>query len=172
MAFSRRDFLRGMGCSLLTRTALCAGVERLVTMNAFALAAAPAGPYRALVCIFMFGGNDANNMIIPYDNYSLYQAVRGGTGLQIPQADLLQISPPREGAKFGLHPALGNQFNGSSLYDLWQRQKVAAVVNVGTLIRPVSRDEYRSGLARPYQLFSHSDQQSAWQTSVAKSPFP
>ena len=139
MAFSRRDFLRGMGCSLLTRAALCAGVERLITMNAFAATAGAAGPYQALVCIFMFGGNDANNMIIPYDNYSLYAAVRGGTGIQIPQADLLPISPPREGANFGLHPALGNQFNGSSLYDLWQQQKVAAVVNVGTLIQPVSR---------------------------------
>ena len=172
MAFSRRDFLRGMGCTLLTRTALCAGVERLVTMNAFAATADPANPYRALVCIFMFGGNDANNVIVPYDNYSLYAAVRGGTGIQIPQADLLQISPPREGATFGLHPALGNQFNGSSLYNLWQQQKVAAVVNVGTLIRPVSRDDYRGGLAHPYQLFSHSDQQTEWQTSVANSPFP
>jgi uncharacterized protein (DUF1501 family) len=164
-----------MGCTLLTRTAICAGAERLLTMNAFA---APQAPYRALVCIFLFGGNDANNMIIPYDGYDssyglpLAQGGRGGTGIQIPKADLNQITPPSAGATFGLHPALGNQFNGSSLYDLWQLNKVAAVVNVGTLIQPVTRDQYRSGLYHPYQLFSHSDQQTSWQTSIAASPYP
>lgn len=173
MTFSRRDFLWGMGCAFLTRAALCIGAERLLTMNAFAgTAADPPSTYRALVCIFMFGGNDANNIIIPYDDYALYEAARGGTGIQIPQADLLQITPPSAGAKFGLHPALGNPFNGSSLYQLWQKSKVAAITNVGTLIRPVSRDEYRGGLSHPYQLFSHSDQQNEWQTSYATNPYP
>jgi uncharacterized protein (DUF1501 family) len=146
-----------------------AGAERLLTMNALAQQSAS---YRALVCIFMFGGNDSNNVIIPYDNYSDYAGVRGGTGIQIPQADLLQITPPSGGATFGLHPALGNQFNGSSLYDLWQQGKVSALVNVGPLIQPVSRADYRAGLLHPYQLFSHSDQQTSWQTSVANSPYP
>jgi uncharacterized protein (DUF1501 family) len=168
MASSRREFLKGMGCTLLTRAAVVAGAERLLTMNAFA----QSPDYRALVCIFMFGGNDSNNVIIPYDGYGDYDAVRGGTGIQIPQNNLLQISPPSGGATFGLHPALGNQFNGSSLYDLWNAKKVAAVVNVGTLIQPVTRDQYRSGQLRPYQLFSHSDQQNSWQTSVAQSPHP
>src|SRR5713226_5243547 len=101
MASSRRDFLRGLGCTLLTRAAVCAGAERLMTMNAFAKPAlAGAGgagadsDYKALVCIFMFGGNDANNVIVPYDGYAAYDAVRGGTGIQIAQGDLLQISPP------------------------------------------------------------------------------
>lgn len=170
MTSSRREFLRQMGCGLLTRAAIAAGAERLLTMNAFA--DAPASSYQALVCIFMFGGNDANNVIIPYDGYSDYDAVRGGTGIQIPQVDLLQISPPSAGAKFGLHPALGNQFNGSSLYDLWNLGKVAAVTNVGTLIQPVSRTDYRNGLYHPYQLFSHSDQQNEWQTSIANTPYP
>src|SRR5215831_16493241 len=159
MASSRRDFLRGLGCTFLTRAAIYAGAERLLTMNAFA----QSPDYRALVCIFLFGGNDSNNMIIPYDGYfdtGGYNEVRGGSGIQIPQANLLQISPPRVGAKFGLHPALGNQFNGSSLYDLWNQNKVAAVVNVGTLIQPVSRADYQSGKYHPYQLFSHSDQQT------------
>jgi uncharacterized protein (DUF1501 family) len=173
MASSRRDFLRGLGCTLLTRAAVCAGAERLLTMNALA---APIGTdatgYRALVCIFMFGGNDSNNVIIPYDGYADYAAVRGGTGIQIPQGNLLTVSPPSAGATFGLHPALGNQFNGSSLYDLWQQGKVSAVVNVGTLIQPVSRDDYQAGRFHPYQLFSHSDQQTEWQTSVAGSPYP
>src|SRR5216684_756834 len=173
---SRRDFLRGLGCTLLTRAAVCAGAERLLTMNALA---APLGTdasgYRALVCIFMFGGNDSNNVIIPYDGYSDpggYEAIRGGTGVQIPKANLLTVAPPSAGATFGLHPALGNQFNGSSLYDLWKLGKVAAVTNVGTLIQPVSRTDYRAGKYHPYQLFSHSDQQNEWQTSVANTPYP
>jgi uncharacterized protein (DUF1501 family) len=172
MASSRRDFLRGLGCTFLTRAAVCAGAEQLLTVNAFAQAGSG---YKALVCIFMFGGNDANNMIIPYDHYfdpGGYNDIRGGTGIQIPQADVLQIAPPSGGAAFGLHPALGNQFNGSSLFDLWNQNKVAAVVNVGPLIKPVSRTDYRSGLLHPYQLFSHSDQQTGWQTSVAQSPYP
>jgi uncharacterized protein (DUF1501 family) len=140
-------------------------------MNAFA----QSPDYKALVCIFLFGGNDANNMIMPYDNYfdpGGYNDTRGGTGIQIPQADLLQISPASGGATFGLHPALGNQFNGSSLYDLWNQNKVAAVVNVGTLIQPVTQAQYQAGQYRPYQLFSHSDQQTEWQTSYAQSPYP
>ena len=174
MENSRRDFLRGMGCTLLTRAAVLAGAERLLTMNAFAKPADAGGPYKALVCIFMFGGNDANNVIIPYDDYALYGgpgAPRAGTGIQIPQADLKVINPPSAGAAFGLHPALANQFNGSSLYDLWNQGTVAAVVNVGTLIQPVSRTDYRNGKFHPYQLFSHSDQQNSWQTSYATSPY-
>jgi uncharacterized protein (DUF1501 family) len=171
MASSRRDFLRGLGCTFLTRAAIYAGAERLLTMNAFA----QSSDYRALVCIFLFGGNDSNNMIIPYDGYfdmGGYNDIRGGTGIQIPQANLLQISPAHGGGKFGLHPALGNPFSGSSLYDLWNQRKVAAVVNVGTLIKPITRTDYQSGKFRPYQLFSHSDQQTEWQTSVAGSPSP
>jgi len=175
MAVSRRDFLRGMGCTLLTRAAICAGAERLLTMNAVAGSQPSDSTYKALVCIFLFGGNDANNVIIPYDDYfhaGGYNDVRGGTGIQIPQADLKQITPPSAGATFGLHPALGNQFNGSSLYDLWLQNKVAAVVNVGTLNQPVTRTQYRAGLYHPYQLFSHSDQQTSWQTSIGASPYP
>lgn len=168
---SRREFMSGLGCAFLTRAAIFAGAERLMMMNAFAKpSAADASTYKALVCVFMFGGNDANNVVIPYDNYGDYEAVRGGTGIQIPQNDLLKVTP-RAGT-FGLHPALGNQFNGSSLYDLWQGGKVAVVTNMGPLIRPVTRDEYRAGLSRPYQLFSHSDQQNTWQTSYANSPYP
>jgi uncharacterized protein (DUF1501 family) len=172
MTSSRRDFLRGLGCTVLTRAAVCAGAERLLTMNALAQ---PASDYKALVCIFMFGGNDANNVIVPYDGYldpGGYGEVRGATGIGIAQADLLQIAPPSAGARFGLHPALGNQFNGSSLYDLWRQNKVSAVVNVGTLIKPVSRVDYQMGKLHPYQLFSHSDQQTEWQTSYATSPYP
>lgn len=181
MSSSRREFLKQMGCGLLTRAAIAAGAERLLAMNAFAnTLPADASGYKALVCIFMFGGNDANNVIIPYDDYSLYDAVRGGTGISIPKdpdpvngvPGLLQIKPSSAGATFGLHPALGNQFNGSSLYDLWNLGKVAAVTNVGTLIQPVSRTDYRAGKYHPYQLFSHSDQQNEWQTSVANTPYP
>src|SRR5439155_877727 len=76
---------------------------------------------------------------------------------------------------FGFHPSFRDGFvSGTamspSLNDLWAQQKMAAVCNVGPLIRPLTRADYRAGLARPYQLFSHADQQNLWQTSYASLP--
>jgi uncharacterized protein (DUF1501 family) len=129
-----------------------------------------AGTYRALVCIFMFGGNDSNNMVIPYDGYADYNAVRGdqgvGVGISIPQDRLLQITPTTAGAVFGLHPSM------PEIQSLFTQKKAAIVTNVGSLIQPITPDDYRMGKFRPYQLFSHSDQQTEWQTSYANSPYP
>ena len=185
MEKSRREFLAGMGCTLLTRAAVFAGVERMCAINALAGPAAQAGSYQALVCVFMFGGNDANNVVIPIDGYydaGGYYDTRvpngqEGQGISIPHDQLLDISPPSAGATFGLHPALGNRYpdadTGLSLYDLWGQGKVAIVTNAGPLKQPVDRPTYRSDpRVRPYQLFSHSDQQTEWQTSYANSPLP
>jgi uncharacterized protein (DUF1501 family) len=168
MAHSRREFLAGLGCTLLSRAAFVAGADKLFAMNALAGPSADGGfpDYKAMVCIFLFGGNDANNTVIPYDDYGLYSAVRGGSGIDIPQSDLLQITPPSAGATFGLHPNL-TDFQG-----LWSDQKLAIVTNAGTLFTPISRDDYLRGVGRPYQLFSHSDQQNEWQDSYANSPYP
>src|SRR5262244_439991 len=168
MAFSRRDFLTGMGCAFLTRAALYIGAERLLTMNAFAGTAADApSTYRALVCIFLFGGNDANNVVIPYDDYASYDAARAGSPFHIAQADLLQISAPSQGATFGL-PNRGT-YNTTAIQDLYNRGKLAFVVNMGTLDVPLDRATYLSRPdLRPDQLFSHSNQQSENQTAVAR----
>lgn len=182
MAHSRRDFLAGLGCAALSRAAFAIGADTFFGVNALAGPGVEnGGGYKALVCIFLFGGNDANNTVIPrtdYDQYGSQTRARGGAAIQIPFDDLLQVNPPSDpgGREFGLHPALGDPAGGwPTLYDLWLNQKVAVLANTGTLIRPIpDRDAYRTQptLYRPYQLFSHSDQQTSWQNSYAQGPFP
>jgi uncharacterized protein (DUF1501 family) len=156
MKHTRRDFLcrccTSLGAATLT-------FERFGLVNAFA----QAGDYRALVCIFLFGGNDSDNMLIPLDDYDTYAAVRTeATAVQIARDSLLPISPLGAGAEFGLHPSL------TGIRDLFQNGNVAIVTNVGPLVEPTTRDSYRNGAARrPINLFSHSDQQSLWQTSLS-----
>jgi uncharacterized protein (DUF1501 family) len=172
MAQTRRQFLVHAGCGTLSASALLSGLGRFALIDTLAQSQPPSG-YKALVCVFLFGGNDANNVVIPYTNYSDYSNVRGGANFAIPQSELLQIAPPSTGLTFGLNPRLGDALAGTtnpSLYDLWNAGKVAIVCNTGPLIRPISRAEYLAGLVRPYQLFSHSDQQNLWQTSYANGP--
>jgi uncharacterized protein (DUF1501 family) len=162
MKHSRRDLLRYGACGLLGRAAFVSGFDRFSLISAMAApAAAPAG-YKALVCIFMFGGNDSNNTIVPVDDYASYASTRGV--LAIPQAQLLGISP-KSGRNFGLHPNL------TSLQPLFQSKALAVLCNVGTLTAPTTKTQYASG-TRPYQLFSHSDQQAQWQTSSSSSTSP
>src|SRR4029453_19110024 len=135
-----------------------------LTFERFGLlqALAQARDYKALVCIFLFGGNDSGNMIIPYDDYATYAAVRQNTGLAIPQPSLLPINVPSLGSQFAFHPSL------KGLHDLWEQREVAMVCNVGPLVEPTTSPSYRNGTARvPLNLFSHADQQNQWQTSVA-----
>lgn len=167
MAPSRRDFLRHSGCALLSATALSAGLKRLGMINAFAQSAV--ADYRALVCIFLSGGNDGNNTIIPYDDYNNaggYNSVRGASQLAISQASLNQISPISTGGrKFGLHPGM------PEMKTLFDQQKLAILCNVGTLTQPLTKAVYQSSPSkRPYQLFSHSDQVTQQQTSISDVP--
>ena len=176
MAQTRRQFLAHTGCGALSAAALLSGLGRLALIDALAQSGGPAG-YKALVCIFLFGGNDANNVVMPYTNYSDYSAYRvvGTDQFAVPQDQLLQINPPRTpGLTFGLHPKLGDAFGANpSFYTLFTQPQqpqapppAAIVCNVGPLIRPISRAEYRAGVAHPYQLFSHSDQQTEMQTGL------
>lgn len=162
MSRTRREFLRDIGCGALTATAVLTGARDLLAMNALAAASAPAD-YRALVCIFLFGGNDSNNTVVPVDGYAAYAAARGA--LAVPADQLLPIAVPSAGATFGLHPGLGR------LQGLWQAGRLAVVTNVGPLVAPLTRDQYLGNSGpRPYQLFSHSDQQAEWQSSSATGP--
>lgn len=165
---SRREFFQRTGCAALGLAAASAGVKKLGLMNLYAQdaqqAAAVSG-YRALVCVFMGGGNDASNMVIPVDaaGYAAYSGIRGGPGLAIPLANILPLNPIPIGT-FGLHPAM------PELQSLFNLGKVAVVPNVGPLVEPLTRTTYRNGTKkRPYQLFSHSDQVTIWQTANATS---
>ena len=162
MRVTRREFLVQSTACLgyaLGAAAFVSGVARFSLINAFA----QGSDYRALVCVFLAGGNDGNNMIIPLDatGYNAYSSVRSASALAIAQGALLPITPASIGTPFGLHPGLGG------LQALWNDQKMSVVCNVGPLAQPLTRDQYIGGAPRPYQLFSHSDQIAQWQSAVA-----
>ena len=122
-----------------------------------------ASDYKALVCVFQFGGNDGNNTIVPLDSagYAQYAAVRSAaSGLQLAQAQLLPIAPASAAVPYGLHPSL------PELQALFGQRKLAILANVGTLVQPTTKTQY---LARqvPLSLYSHSDQQAQWQSSIS-----
>jgi uncharacterized protein (DUF1501 family) len=157
MAPSRRDFLRTSACAL-------GGVALASTLDSFgivhALTPQQATDYRALVCIFLNGGNDGNNTVVDLNQYSSYSTARG-VDLAIPQANLLQVSPVT-GGSYGFHPNLGG------LRDLFNLQKLAVVSNVGPLVEPLTKTTYQNGTGKkPLQLFSHSDQVALFQTAIA-----
>jgi uncharacterized protein (DUF1501 family) len=151
---SRRDFMRLACCSAATAS-LASGLSKFGLISALAQGATD---YKALVCIFMFGGNDSNNMIVPVDSgYTNYQTIRAN--LALPQASLLPLQVG-SAANFGLHPNL------PELQGLFNNQKALAVLNnVGTLVQPTTRQQYLSQSSLPQNLFSHSDQQDQWQTT-------
>jgi len=123
-------------------------------------ARAQATDYRALVCVFLYGGNDGNNMVVPYDDYGSYAAGRGSaTGAAIGRDELVGIAPSGL-ARYGLHPNL------AALAPLFEQGRLAVVANVGALTAPITRADYLAGRARPRNLFSHSDQQATWQGLV------
>ncbi len=122
---------------------------------------AQAPDFRALVCVFLYGGNDGYNMVVPYDDYGNYAAGRSGaTGAALARDELIQIAPSNVTRKFGLHPSL------APLVPSFEQKKLGVICNAGTLVAPLTRAEYAAGLKRPRNLFSHSDQQAAWQGQV------
>ena len=161
---SRRRFL-GQCCAAVGTTGLLSALAQLRLIGA---AAQPgATDFKALVCLFLAGGNDANNLIVPNDpaSYAAYAAARGA--LALPQNSLLGITPnTSDGRTWGLHPAL------PEVRDLFASGKLALLGNVGTLVVPTSKTQYNArSVPLPPQLFSHSDQQVQWQSSVPDKPF-
>jgi uncharacterized protein (DUF1501 family) len=163
---SRRDFLWQSACAAVGATAMATTVWDLRMINAAIAQALPVQDYKALVCIFLFGGNDANNLVVPNagTDYTAYANARGA--LAIPAASLLPISPVvSDGRSYGLHPNCGD------LQTLFNNGKLALMFNTGTLVGPLTRTQYlNKSAAVPPQLFSHNDQQVQWQTSVPDKP--
>lgn len=191
MKENRREFLKN-SCCALGMLSLATQARHFGLMSSMAASRSEADPrspappsdYRALVCILLEGGNDGNNLIVPnhsdatVSNYSAYSSSRSVQGLAIPQNQLLPITVPRlNNLVYGLNPNLGpvSQQGGinNGIHDLWATGKLAAVVNTGNLVRPLSRTQFLStpSLA-PYQLFSHSDQVAQQQTSRSDGPTP
>ena len=163
---TRRKFIGQSACAGLGLTGLLSAMGTLRLFNASLSAQTLPEDHRALICLFLFGGNDSNNMIVPRDadGYASYAAARGI--LALPQEALLPINVPTgDGRLFGLHPSM------AMLQTLFNQQKMALIGNVGTLVAPITKAEYLSGgAALPPYLFSHNDQQVQWQTSVPDSP--
>jgi uncharacterized protein (DUF1501 family) len=162
MRVTRREFLlQSAHCAgyALGAAAFVSGVQRFSLVNALAQGT----DYKALVCVFMAGGNDGNNLVVPVTTteYNQYAAVRSASGLAIARDSLLPITPASIGQPFGLHPGM------PELQGLWADHRMSVVCNVGPLVVPLTRGDYLSGAPRPYQLFSHSDQVAQWQTAVS-----
>ena len=171
----RREFLRNSICAALGGAGLYSALGNLRMLEAATRAYGPTAfdDYKALVCVFMFGGNDALNTVIPRDaaHYSQYAAARAT--LAVPQSSLLALTPqaggePTDGASYGLQASVGGEetVGMGGLQSLFNSGKAAILGNVGTLVRPVTKAEFQNGTAPlPPQLFSHNDQQSYWQVS-------
>ena len=174
---SRRAFLKRSGQLALTGTALPLALNLAAIGEA---AAFDATDYKALVCVFMYGGNDYANTVVTYDNpsYNLYSTVRGGGagqtagGIALARADLAAtlLNPAvvpadvlGQARQYALHPSM------TGLAGLFNVGRAAVQLNVGPLVVPMTRAQYNSSNRvlnpLPPQLFSHNDQQSIWQSS-------
>ncbi len=139
---TRRRFLREAS-ALLGAAALGSAAQ-----------AQSAAPYKALVCIFLFGGNDGHNTVVPMSTaaYNAYKSLRGGLALPGNDATLVQVATP-SGVPYGFNSGL------NAIVPLWGQGKLAVLANVGMLARPMTRQQYLDGSVKaPTQLFSHSDQ--------------
>lgn len=156
---SRRRFLGQASCAAVGTVALCNTALNLGMLNTLAC---DAPNYKALVCLFLSGGIDSFNVVVPsgqaeYDEYATARA-----DLALPQDVLLPIVPATpDGRQYGLHP------NVPELQALFEQGQLALLSNVGTLVEPTSLQQYRDrSVTLPLGLFSHSDQSMHWQTSM------
>lgn len=160
---SRRDFFKTIGVA-----GAAGALGKFGEMAAYAANPSNNQPYQALVCVFLAGGNDGHNTIFPIttakQSYNTYK--QGRPALALPQTGVPTIAHGSD--VYGLHPRL------SDVQWLYNQGAAAVLANVGNLVLPISRDDYRSNNAAlvPSQLFSHSDQTSQWQSAVPSGGSP
>jgi uncharacterized protein (DUF1501 family) len=159
---SRRQFLKRC-CTF----GACGAAAHLTRFGLMTANAQTSSTYKALVCIFMNGGNDGNNVVVPMNasattanpaTYAGYQAARGN--LALAQGAVLPVNAGSIG--YGLHPNLVN------IQKLYQANKAAMIFNVGTLVGPMTKAQAQSNtppFPLPRNLYSHSDQTQQWQTA-------
>ena len=166
----KSPFAMGSPVDLRRRLLLRSGATMAAALGAgtlgnLLLGARPAyaADYKALVCVFLYGGNDGLNTVVPTDTarYTQYSGVRAG--LAIPKANLVALP----GTNYGLHPSL------SALSGAWAAGKLAPVFNVGPLFQPLTKAQFRAAVENsnqiPDNLFSHSDQQVLWESGTTDS---
>lgn len=174
-SLTRRAFIRQSSCAALGITGLVNTLAHLTLTRGALAQGLPDEDYKALVVLFLYGGNDSNNMLIPRMGHPAYADYKNHRGvLAILDRDDPEYVAGRpssiplaaEGSDYGVHPSF------QSVANLFNAGQLAFVTNVGTLAFPLSRDEFVGGtVPLPTQLFSHSDQQIEWQSSVADKPF-
>ncbi len=184
---TRRKFL-GACCAAVSATGMLSTLAQLRLMGAVADSAnGPQTPpragalpadYKALVCLFLAGGNDANNMLVPFDTagYNAYASAAGRGAIALPRNQLLGLTPKTsDGREWALHSSLNSDVantNNTGLKSLFDAGKMALIGNVGTLVVPTTKAQYSArSVPLPPQLFSHNDQQVEWQSSVPDKPF-
>jgi uncharacterized protein (DUF1501 family) len=168
----RRQFL-GQCCAAVGTTGLLSALGQLRVIAAMAgdalpsRAAALPPDYKALVCLYLQGGNDATNVLVPSDNSSYATYARARADLALTQSSLLPITPRTysDGRSYGLHASV------PEFQSLFASGKLAILANVGTLVGPITLADYNAGRNRPPQLFSHNDQTIQWQSSIPDRPF-
>jgi len=169
---ARRNFLRRAACSSVACASGSALFGQMSLMNSLLASTLtcptypPVNDYKALVCLFLAGGNDSFNLLIPSDDtrYATYSTSRSGpapAGMAIDRNSLLPVYPTTldsPGDSYGLHP------DCPELASLFNSGKLAFVVNTGTVLQPTNKTQYQTpGTPLPPQLFSHADQQGQWQ---------
>lgn len=163
---SRRDFLGQASCAAVGSTALASTLLNLFLTSSASAAGIRQGSedYRAIVCLFLPGGNDSYNLVVPRGvaEHATYARTRGD--LALARDALLPLDANwHTGPELGLHP------RAVELAQLFEAEKLAVLANVGSLVRPTTKEDYRTKNMLPYGLFSHSDQQEQWQTSIPDS---
>jgi uncharacterized protein (DUF1501 family) len=159
---SRRRFLGQANCAAISSLPILNTLLNLQMAGSIAEAQGSDNGYRAVVCLFLGGGMDSFNLLVPYGptEYAEYAAERAS--LALPQNQLLPITPLNNvGRQLGLHPGV------PELQTLFQNGNLAFIANVGTLVQPTTLTTYNNGAASlPLGLFSHSDQTEQWQSST------
>jgi uncharacterized protein (DUF1501 family) len=161
---SRREFLKRSSALSV------AGAASPWALNLAAIGEAAAqsvGDYKALVCVFLYGGNDHGNTLVPYDQptYDLYAGLRGPLATARASLDATVLTPAAgaalpDGRQYALAPQL------APLKPAFDAGRLGVLLNIGPLVQPTTKAQYSArSVALPPRLFSHNDQQSTWQAS-------
>ncbi|MDA7877369.1 DUF1501 domain-containing protein [Akkermansiaceae bacterium] len=162
---SRRQFLGEASCSAVGTSSLLSTLLTLkLTSSLSAAGSAPDGDYRALVCVFLAGGNDSFNMLVPVDDAGYEDYASSREGVALPVSDFTPFPDPipaPDGRTLGFHSGM------TDLHQLFVEGKAAAVANVGTLVEPTTLAGIDAGsVDLPLGLFSHADQQKHWHSGL------